>query len=135
VLRLLAIAATLAVLAGLAGPAAAKAPPVRFAGCLASAPAFKPLDVLLACGDGNAAFSVARWTRWTRQSAKALGSAEINDCDPSCVGGHFHSQLAALVLDRPRSCHGARRFTRLRLVFATRPARGQPAPVTYGCRR
>jgi hypothetical protein len=38
------------------------------------------------------------------------------------------------VLDRPRRCHGASRFTRLRLVFATRPARGQPSPVTYGCR-
>jgi hypothetical protein len=133
--RTLAIAATLAALVGLAAPASAKAPPVRFAGCLGSAPAFKPTDLILACGDGNASFGVARWSRWTRSGAKALGTAEINDCDPSCVAGHFHSSQAALVLDRPRTCHGARRFTRLRLIFATRPARGQPAPVIYGCGR
>ena len=129
----MAIVAALAVLLVAAGLADAKAP-VLFAGCAGSAPAYEPMDVLLACGDGNAAFVVARWSRWTTRSARALGSAEINDCDPSCVAGHFHSQLAALVLDRPRRCHGSPRFTRLRLVFAARPARGQPAPVTYGCR-
>jgi hypothetical protein len=131
--RPLVIVAALAALLGVAAPAAATPPPVGFAGCLGSAPAVEPHDVLLACGDGTASFSVARWSRWTRSSARALGSAVIDDCEPSCVDGHARSLLAALVLDRPRSCHGARRFTRLRLVFATRPARGQPAPVTYGC--
>jgi hypothetical protein len=114
-----------------AAPAASAAqPPVRFAGCLK--PELEPSDVLLACGDGNASFSVARWSRWTRQSAKAVGWAVIDDCVPNCAAGHFHSQLAALILDRARTCHGARRFTRL--VSATRPAHGRPAPVTYPCR-
>ncbi len=128
---LIALAMVLAAL-GLASAASAAPPPVTFAGCLS--PEFKPKDVLLACGDGTASFSVARWSRWTRQSAKAVGTAVIDDCEPSCVDGHDHSYLAALILDRPRACHGRRRFTRLRLVFATRPARGQPAPTTYACR-
>jgi hypothetical protein len=128
---LIALATLLAVL-GLAATASATAPPVMFAGC--ASPEFKPKDVLLACGDGNASFDVARWSRWTRQSAKAVGTASIDDCQPNCVAGHFHAYLAALILDRPRACHGKRRFTRLRLVFATRPARGQPAPIIYACR-
>lgn len=124
--------ATLLTVLGLASVASAAPPPVRFAGCLS--PEFKPMDVLLACGDGTASFSVGRWSRWTRQSARAVGTAIIDDCDPNCVAGHFHSHLAALILDRPRTCHGTRRFTRLRLVFATRPARVQPAPTTFACR-
>jgi hypothetical protein len=103
-----------------------------FAGCLQ--PAFKPKDVLIACGDGNASFSVTRWSRWSRRSARADGAAVINDCKPNCVSGHFGSQLAALISDRPRACRGRPRFSRLRLVFATRPMRGQPAPITYACR-
>ena len=129
---LMIVLGTLLAVLGLAAAASAKAPPVTFAGCLS--PAFKPNDVLLACGDGNASFSVTHWSRWTRRGAKAVGSAVINDCEPNCVAGHFHSQLAALTLDRPRACHGRTRFTRLRLVFATRPARGQPAPIAYACR-
>jgi hypothetical protein len=131
--RVLVILGSLVALLGVAGPATAKVAPVTFAGCLERA-SFKPKDVLLACGDGNASFDVASWSRWTRQSAKAVGTALINDCTPNCAAGHFSSALAALILERPRTCHGARRFTRLRLVFATRPRRGQPAPVTYACR-
>ena len=119
-------------LSACAAPASATTPPVAFAGCLG--PAVRPLDVLLACGDGTASFEVTRWTRWTRRSARAVGTAEIDDCDPSCVAGHMQHLLAWLIVDRPRPCHGGQRFTRLRLVFAQRPARGQPAPVTYACR-
>ena len=94
----------------------------------------RPAEVILACGDGNAAFEVAAWTSWTARAARATGSAQINDCEPSCVAGHFHAHRAVLLLDRPRACHGASRFTRLKLIFAVRPARGQPSPVPYPCR-
>ena len=119
-------------LAAFAGTAAAKPVPVAFAGC--AGPTVKPKEVVLACGDGNAAFLVTRWTRWTRTGARAVGTAEINDCNPSCVAGHVNPSFAALVLERPRPCHGRLRFTRLRLVFAEPPARGQPAAVSYPCR-
>jgi hypothetical protein len=130
--RLTNVLGTLLAVLGPAAAASAKLPPVTFAGWLQ--PAFEPNDVLLACGDGNASFSVTHWSRWTRRGAKAVASAVINDCEPSCVAGHFHCQLAALILARPRACHGRTRLTRLRLVFATRPTRGQPAPITYACR-
>ena len=120
------------VLSTLGGSAAAKALPVTFAGC--GGPLVKPKEVLLACGDGNAAFLVTRWTRWTRVSARAVGFAQINDCNPSCVAGHVNPYLAALVLDRPRACHGRQRFSRLRLVFAETPRGGQPKAMAYACR-
>jgi hypothetical protein len=126
------VLATALLVSACAATASAKTPPVAFAGCLG--PSVRPMDVLLACGDGTESFEVTRWTRWTRRSARAVGSAAIDDCDPSCVAGHTHSFLATLTLDRPRACHGRLRFTRLRIVFAQRPVRGQPAPVTYSCR-
>jgi hypothetical protein len=128
---LVAVLGTAVVLAAFAGSAAAK-PPVTFASCAGAT--VKPKEVLLACGDGNAAFLVRSWSRWTRTGARAVGTAEINDCNPTCVAGHVAPYLAALVLDRPRPCHGRVRFTRLRLVFAVPPAKGQPASLIFPCR-
>jgi hypothetical protein len=119
-------------LAAFSGGAAARTRPVTFAGCTGAS--VKPREVLLACGDGNAAFLVTHWVRWTRAGARAVGTAQINDCTPNCVAGHVNPYLAALVLDRPRTCHGGLRFSRLRLIFAEAPRAGQPKPMTFACR-
>jgi hypothetical protein len=93
------------------------------------------MEILLACGDGTESFRVSRWTRWTRHSARAVGTAEINDCTPSCVDGHVHDYRAVVLLDRPRACSGRVLFTRLRLVFTRRPGGGQPVGSLSLCGR
>ena len=98
-------------------------------------PEVKPDIVLLACGDGTQSFDVARWTRWNRRGARAVGTASINDCEPSCVDGHVHTYRAVLLFDRARRCGGRLLFTRMRLVFAERPARGQPMASVVLCHR
>jgi hypothetical protein len=123
----------LALLAG-AGVAAARQPPVAFSDCLPP-PAIRPAEILLACGDGTESFSVARWTRWNRRSARAVGTAEINDCTPSCIDGQVHDTRGVVLLDRPRACSGRMLFTRLRLVLANRSGASQPEALMVLCRR
>jgi hypothetical protein len=101
---------------GTAAPVFAKPPPVAFSDCLG--PSVRPQDVVLACGDGTESFHAVRWTRWTRLGARAVGTAQIDDCTPSCADGHDHTYPAVLLLDRPRACGGRRLFTRVRLVLS-----------------
>jgi hypothetical protein len=119
---------------GAAGAAHARQPPVAYTDCL-RLPEVRPAELVLACGDGTESFSVARWTQWTRRSARAVGTAEINDCTPSCVDGHVHHYRAVVLLDRPRACGGRVQFTRLRLRFTKRPGAGQPVGVITLCPR
>lgn len=117
-----------------AGAAGAKPPPVAFSDCLPP-PVVRPMELLLACGDGTESFSVTRWTSWSRHSARAVGTAEISDCTPSCVDGHVHDYRGVVLLDRPRACGGRMLFTRLRLVLGKRAGGGQPVGMFALCRR
>lgn len=49
------------------------------------------------------------WLSWGRRSGIARGFAWLNNCRPSCAGGHFHPYRAKVRVRRPR--HGL--FTRL----------------------
>jgi hypothetical protein len=129
----LAIGTLLLMLAG-AGDAGARQPPVAFSDCLPP-PVVRPMEILLACGDGTESFTVSRWTRWNRKSARAVGTAEINDCTPSCVDGHVHHYRGAVLLDRPRGCGGQALFTRLRLVLANRAGSSRPMGTIVMCHR
>ena len=117
-----------------AGEATAKAPPVAYAGCLPP-PVVRPSELLLACGDGTQSFTVARWTRWNRRSARAVGTAEVNDCTPSCVAGKLHRYRAIVLLDRPRTCNGRVLFTRLRLFTRTFAGGASPEGAVTMCLR
>jgi hypothetical protein len=122
----------LALLLGCVADALARPRPVAFVDCL-RLPLVRPAEVVLACGDGTESFEATRWTHWTRRSARAVGTAEINDCTPSCVDGHVHHYRALLLLDRPRACGGRLMFTRGRLVFTTRHAAGQSVGLITLC--
>jgi hypothetical protein len=123
----------LVMLAG-AATATAKRPPVAFSDCLPP-PVVRPMEILLACGDGTQSFTVARWTRWNRLRARGVGIAEINDCTPSCVDGHLHHTRGVVLLDRARACGGRVLFTRLRLVLANRSGTSQAQGVIVLCPR
>ena len=122
-----ATATALALLTGVA-EAAAKAPPVAYSDCLPP-PVVRPSELLVGCGDGTQSFTVTRWTRWSRQSARAVGTAEIDDCTPSCVAGKAHRYRGVVLLDRPRRCSGRTLFTRLRLFTRTSTGGGGASPV------
>jgi len=116
-----------------AGEATAKAPPVAYSACLPP-PVVRPSELLLSCGDGTQSFTVARWTRWNRRSARAVGTAEVNDCTPSCVAGKLHQYRAIVLLDRPRTCNGRVLFTRLRLFTRTFAGGASPEGAVTMCR-
>ncbi len=51
--------------------------------------AYKPKQIMLACGDGSEYLAKLKWSRWTERSAMAAGMDEVNHCNPDCVKGHF----------------------------------------------
>jgi hypothetical protein len=55
------------------------------------------------------------WTHWGRRSARGHGYAWLNNCRPSCGGGHFHPVKAKISANRSR--HG--RFTHLAIRYSS----------------
>jgi hypothetical protein len=62
---------------------------------------------------GNLDRGSLRWRSWKRRSGFATGYAWINNCRPSCAGGHFSKHRATVRVRRPR--HGI--FTRMTIRF------------------
>lgn len=94
----------------------------------------RPGDFLLACGDGNNRLTALRWSSWGPTSAVGRGLDVVNDCQPYCAAGKFHSYRVTVRLDRPETWQKhpeLRHFTRLRLIYTdSRPAQTQ-REVTY----
>jgi hypothetical protein len=72
------------------------------------------------CGDGAVGLTGLHWTGWTSHLASGYGTYFLNDCTPTCVGGHFHTYPALVVLwgsgavkDHPLE----RKYTEMTLVF------------------
>lgn len=86
----------------------------------------RPGDFLLACGDGNNRLIDIHWSSWGPNSATGTALDAVNDCQPYCAAGKFHSYPVIIRLDRPetwRSHPELRQFTRLHLVYTE----GRPA--------
>jgi len=77
------------------------------------------------CGDGAAGLTGLHWTSWTSHLASGYGTYFLNDCTPTCVGGHFHAYPALAVLWGSAAVKGhpsERKYTQMTLVFTgTRP--------------
>ena len=77
------------------------------------------------CGDGAAGLTGLHWTSWTSHLASGYGTYFLNDCTPTCVGGHFHSYPALVTLWGSAAVKGhpsERKYTQMTLVFTgTRP--------------
>jgi hypothetical protein len=72
------------------------------------------------CGDGAAGLTGLHWTSWTSHLASGYGTYYLNDCTPTCVGGHFHTYPALTVLWGSAAVKGhpsERKYTQLTLVF------------------
>jgi hypothetical protein len=77
------------------------------------------------CGDGAVGLNGLHWTSWTSHQASGYGTYFLNDCTPTCVGGHFHSYPAIVVLWGSAAVKGhpsERKYTQMTLIFTgTRP--------------
>jgi hypothetical protein len=123
------VLAAVLVAAAAAAAASAAAPVPRLAGCVPGMPAtVRPKKIIVTCGDANFYFTNLAWSSWNAKHATAKGIARVNDCRPTCAGGHFHAYRATLTLTRPRSCSASRReFTRLAWhLHVTAPAGTKP---------
>lgn len=74
-------------------------------------PQFKPKTFLLACADANSYVAHIKWTSWTVNGARGLGTLEENDCTPNCVSGQFSSSPTTIVLSQPVSSHYGKLFS------------------------
>jgi hypothetical protein len=80
----------------------------------------QPARLTIACGDGNDYLESLHWAMWSAAAAKGHGVEQVNDCDPYCAAGKFHSYPVSVTLDEVESSH----FTRLRLHYSgARPPR------------
>lgn len=68
----------------------------------------RPARVTFACGDGNFFARDLRWSSWGARTARATGTAEINDCTPNCAAGKFHAYRVALTASGRQSCPDGR---------------------------
>ncbi|HET7481449.1 MAG TPA: hypothetical protein VFK89_01180 [Actinomycetota bacterium] len=58
----------------------------------------EPSQIMFACGDGGFYVKHLHWSSWYRMHAHGRGVFHLNDCDPSCAGGTFHSRRGTLSL-------------------------------------
>jgi hypothetical protein len=77
--------------------------------------AFKPRQIVLACGDAGLIATKLQWTEWGTTKAHGAGLGEQRVCKPTCVAGKVAKGAMKLVLSKPRFCRqdGKRHFTKV----------------------
>jgi hypothetical protein len=133
------IAATVVLGAGVAdasGPVATASGkrPLLISNCARAK--FKPINVIIACGDASLGAREMTWSSWTRKSALGTGTGQVNDCTPDCVHGTTKMAPMQLLLSKPRTCSNGRRlFTKLRYTWTSEaPAGPLSGSVPVGCK-
>jgi hypothetical protein len=61
--------------------------------------AYKPVRVVIACGDGGLVLTGLRWSSWGEQRAAATGVAQVNLCVPDCARGTTGQYPVRVVFD------------------------------------
>jgi hypothetical protein len=72
------------------------------------------------CGDGAVGVTRLHWTSWNSHLASGYGIYFLNDCTPTCVGGHFHTYHALIALWGSGAVKGhpsERKYTEMTLIF------------------
>jgi hypothetical protein len=129
---LVVLAAILSVAVGAADASAKR--PLLISNCAKAK--FKPINVIIACGDASLGAKEMTWSRWTHKTALGTGTGQVNDCDPSCVQGTTKAAPMQLLLSHPRTCSNGRRlFTKLRYTWtAGAPVGPSGGSVPVGCK-
>jgi hypothetical protein len=99
-------------------------------------PKFKPINVIIACGDASLGAREMTWSSWTRKSALGTGTGQVNDCTPDCVHGTTKEAPMQLLLSKPRTCsNGKRLFSKLRYTWTSgAPVGPASGSVPMGCK-
>jgi hypothetical protein len=124
-MRSLIVALALALLGGtsLAAAAQTSPPSPRVTGlvnCLGK-PETRPSEIVFACADAGMMAQALHWTGWGEPFAAATGEMTINDCNPYCAAGKFHSYPVILTASRPQRCpNGALAYTEVTWAFVGR---------------
>lgn len=98
--------------------ASASAPKFVMLGCNNDAEV-KPSDISN-CGDGAVGVTRLHWTSWNSHLASGYGTYFLNDCTPTCAGGHFHTYPAIVTLWGSAAVKGhpaERKYTEMTLIF------------------
>ncbi|MFI2764091.1 hypothetical protein ACH5A3_35435 [Streptomyces echinatus] len=94
----------------------------------------RPIDFLLACGDGNSRLTGLHWEQWSPTKATAVGVNVVNDCKPYCAAGRFHSYPVTVRLDgtKPWKKHpGVQRYTLMTLTYSDSRPEGFKQVMSY----
>ncbi len=81
--------------------------------------AFKPREVVLACGDAGLTATKMQWKQWSSTRASGVGTGEEKVCTPNCANGRVAKGRMQLLLSQPRLCSqdGKRHFTKIRYTW------------------
>lgn len=90
----------------------------------------EPRQFVLACADGNAYLDKLAWTSWTPAMGTAAGVFIVNDCNPFCAAGHFHSYQVLAVVWGSSRYHGSQRYSELTIIFTGKRPQGLPQTMT-----
>lgn len=73
-------------------------------------PQYKPRTILIACGTGQTLVRSIHWRQWGGGRARGSGKFLIDDCQPDCASGTFHSYPSEVTLSRRRFCRSTGRW-------------------------
>lgn len=107
-------------------------------GCVNTTGVTGPEDISLACADDNYIVTDLRWEGWNSEEATAQGNAWINDCEPDCASGDFHTFPATVRASEKRSCgYSLEVYTRIEVDYSEPVKKGeplaQPQSLELGC--
>jgi len=115
-----------AFLCALAGPATAVSSRTYWAqGWSGGAPVYRA-KTLQVSGDSTYFMRHMAWSRWGRDTARGHGRAAVDDCDPNCAEGTFHTYPVRVRLKNPQRVCGHRFFDKIVIVYTKRHPAGVP---------
>ena len=84
-------------------------------------PVVQPKSVILTCAEGNVSIENIRWTGWEASFPAGMGTGKINDCEPGCAGGHFHTCPMRLIATGRQTCpNGQPAYEKVTYAFVGR---------------
>jgi hypothetical protein len=97
---------------------------------------FKPVSVIIACGDAGLVANGLTWTTWNRKMALGSGTGTIKTCVPDCASGGTKSAAIELSVSKPKTCDDGRRvFSKLRYTWTDgAPVGPASSSVPIGCK-
>jgi len=94
----------------------------------------KPDRIDITCADAGFFYEKLKWKKWERDSAKAKGTANVNDCKPSCANGTFRRYKGKLKLTRPKFCDRVDRLMFTRAKVTAKGAHLKNDKFSFSCK-